>query len=526
MSTIQSIVQDLLDPSSYPEKTSSVELIETHISYIFLTGRFVYKIKKPVDFGFLDFTTPEKRRHFCQQEVFLNSRLSPDVYLGVVEIRKNRGRFSIGDSGETVEYAVKMRQLPRERMMGALLAKGAVTPTMIQRVADKIASFHARAEHSPEIARLGGLEAVKVNVSENFQQTERYIGKTVTREIYNCLRAYSQAFIQVNEALFKQRESQGKVRDCHGDLHTAQICLENGIAILDCIEFNERFRYSDVASDIAFLAMDLDYHGRPDLSRLLMESYVQQLDDPGLWPFLDFYKVYRAYVRGKVASFSLDSPTLTGEQSRAFSETARRYFDLAYSYVPLLEGAALFLFTGLMGTGKSSVARELAQHTGALVISSDEVRKEMAGIPSTEHRYVPWGKDIYSLELSSKTYEELLTRARAEIAQGRPVILDAAYGKRELRRQAQQLAVEITMPFWVIETRCPEETVRQRLDIRLELGNAASDGRWELFARQKEQFEEVTEVPRAHHIILDTSRPMEEIAATLLKELYVRKLAA
>jgi hypothetical protein len=319
------MVQALLQPEAYSHEVAGVELVETHVSYLLLTGEHVYKVKKPVDYGFLDFTTLEKRRHFCHQEVALNRRISPEVYLGVSEVRQHQGRYTIDGAGEgpgvTVEYAVKMRQLPRQRAMNLLLQQGLVSPKDIRRLAAKIARFHARAAASPEITRQGGLERVRQNIQENFDQTQRFIGACLSRETYQALVAYSEAFLAGHAPAFPRRAQEGRIRDCHGDLHTAQIFLlepgptpegalgdYDGISIIDCIEFNDRFRYCDVAEDMAFLAMDLDFHGRADLSRQFVQDYVAASGDLGVLELLDFFKVYRAYVRGKVTAFRLEIP--------------------------------------------------------------------------------------------------------------------------------------------------------------------------------------------------------------------------
>lgn len=305
------LVQALLKPQVYPGEVTNVEIVETHISYLFLTGEHVYKVKKPVDYGFLDFTTLDKRRYYCYEELELNRRISPDVYLGVVEIREQDGSYAIDGPGKTVEYAVKMRQLPEERAMKVLLERGEVSDEDMRHFAAKIAGFHSRAKTGPEITRFGDLEAVRENKEENFLQTEKYVDTTLSEDSFDDIVAYSRAFMDERKELFHRRAKEGRIRDCHGDLHTAQIFLETDpergqggiISIIDCIEFNERFRYSDVAEDIAFLAMDLDFHGRPDLSRLFVETYVEESGDPGVLDVLNFFKAYRAYVRGKVTSF-------------------------------------------------------------------------------------------------------------------------------------------------------------------------------------------------------------------------------
>lgn len=519
-------VRALLEPEAYPEeeRPREVRLVETHISWLFLTGRFVYKVKKPVNFGFLDFTALEGRRHFCHEEVRLNRRLSPDVYLGVVEVVRRGGRYALYGAGEVVDYAVRMRQLPGDRWLSVLLERGQAGEAEVRRVARRIARFHRSAETGPEVTRTGALETVRFNAEENFRQTEPYIGRTLDRPLYERVRAYTRAFLEVREPLFRRREREGRIRDGHGDLHAAQINLEDGIAIIDCIEFNTRFRYGDVAADLAFLAMDLDRHGRPDLERVLVEEWVRETGDRGALEVLPYYKCYRAYVRGKVESFRLDEPGLPEAERTAAGERARRYFALAGEYARL-RGPALLLTAGLMGTGKSTLARGLAEALGARLLSSDVVRKELAGIPPEEHRYEPWGEGIYSPSFTERTYRELHGRARALLRRGEVVVVDASYRARAWREEARRVAEEVGAPFWVVETACPEGEVLRRLAGRLAGAPTASDGRPELLSAQRAHFEPLEEVPVASLLRVDTSGPPEASLASALHELYRRWLA-
>ncbi|MBI2856285.1 MAG: AAA family ATPase [Chloroflexi bacterium] len=524
MADLKALVAALMQPDAYPERPQSVETVETHISHIFLTGDYAYKVKKPVDFGFLDFTTLEKRRHYCQQEVLLNQRLSPDVYLGVVEIREADGRYAIEGPGTTVEYAVKMRQLPRERALTRLLQEGQVSQEDIRGIARLVADFHSRADTTPEIARLGGIEAVRQNTRENFDQTIDQVGAAISREQYDDLKAYTEAFLEVKESLFQERAQGGYIRDCHGDLHSAQIFMENGVSIIDCIEFNERFRYSDVASDIAFLAMDLDYHGRPDLSGVLAQEYVRVSGDVGVWDLLDFYKVYRAYVRGKVEGFRLSDSNLSQQERDNLLERARRYFGLAHYYVEPLRGHALFITAGLVGTGKTHVAAELARRWGLEMISSDVVRKELAGISPTEHRVEAFEGGIYGAEFSARTYDEMLSRARGYISRDKSVILDASFRRAEERLRAAGLAEKMGAYFAALECVAPETVVRERLEERLRREGEASDGRWEIYQQQKTAFEPLTELPEEKQILVDTSHPEGEVIFRLVKDIFRSRL--
>ena len=333
-------LEALLKPQAYPHKPREIKVVQTQMSFVFLTGDYVYKVKKPVNLGYLDYTTLEKRSFFCHQEVDLNRRLCPNAYLAVVPItmslrgaKRRSNLLRIEGQGEAVEYAVKMRQLPQERMMDVLLPQGKVTKEMIARVAQKLADFHQKAKTNAEIAAFGKLDIIRQNTDENFDQTEKYTGISISRLSYDHTRSYTKDFIRNNANLFGKRVNEGKIRDCHGDLHAAHVCFTADICIYDCIEFNDRFRYSDVASEIAFLAMDLDRCQRADLSKHFMNTYVTLSRDKELLQLLDFYKCYRAYVRGKVESFKLDDPLISGNEKAKALENAQRYFQLAESYI-------------------------------------------------------------------------------------------------------------------------------------------------------------------------------------------------
>ena len=303
------------------------------MSFLFLTGDYVYKIKKPVDLGYLDYTTLEKRRFFCQQEIELNRRLCPEVYLEVVPIVSSEGQIHLGGKGQAIEYAVKMKQLPGERMMDRLLPQNRVTEEMVVGVAEKLAAFHGKAKTSPEISAYGKLDAIIVNTEENFTQTEKYVDISIPFLKYQHIQTYTNDFIKINRSLFDKRITDGRIRDCHGDLHAAHVCLSNGIYIYDCIEFNDRFRYGDVASEAAFLAMDIDRFQRADLSQAFVNAYISFSRDEEIRKLLNFYKCYRSYVRGKVSCFMLDDLHVSEEEKTSALAAARKYFELAESYI-------------------------------------------------------------------------------------------------------------------------------------------------------------------------------------------------
>jgi len=302
---------------------------------VFVTRDFVYKLKKAVDFGFLDFTTLEKRHYFCEKELELNRRLCGDMYLEVVSINRS-DIIKIKGEGETVEYAVKMKRMPQEDMMSRLLEEGKVNSRLIDRIAKTIAKFHSKAETNQKISEFGSLAIMETNWKENFEQTSEFMGKTISPKNFELIRGRIVDFMKRNVAFFERRMAEGRVRDCHGDIHSGNIFVTDRIYIFDAIEFNERFRYSDVANDVAFLAMDLDFKDRTDLSNFFMERYITYSGDWELTTLLPFYKCYRAYVRGKVISFKLKDPNIGSEEKKAAIKEAKAYFKLASVYAKTL----------------------------------------------------------------------------------------------------------------------------------------------------------------------------------------------
>ncbi|HIJ79034.1 MAG: hypothetical protein OEY01_08455 [Desulfobulbaceae bacterium] len=325
-------IQFMLQPEIYPHPVSEVTLVQTHISYVLLAGDYVYKIKKPVDFGFLNFTTLEKRRHFCEQELVLNRRLCPDLYLGLATVTQEGDTFALDGAGVPVDYAVKMARMPEEAMMAKAIARGEVTESTLDAIVDLLVPFYEKADGGEQIKEFGTAKAVSVNVLENFEQTQGFIGcPALSQAQFDAISSYARDFLGKQD-LFASRIQAGRVRDCHGDLYSANICLADEIYIFDCIEFNQRFRYCDVASDVAFLAMDLDFHGLAPLSDYFISRFCGASGDSDLKKMLNFYKCYRAYVRGKIGLFTAHAPEVDEVTKQGCFAQAKKYFELAERY--------------------------------------------------------------------------------------------------------------------------------------------------------------------------------------------------
>lgn len=523
------LVTSLLRPGAYPPGPAGpagpVELLQTHISYILLTPFFAYKIKKPVDFGFLDFTTLDKRLHMCEEEVRLNSRLAPGVYIGVVKITEESGEFYMEGEGEAVEYAVKMRRLPARYMLDRQLAAGHAGPATIGRIAGAIASFHAGADRNARISAFGTPKAIGANATENFSQTLPFIGtgegKTISAPLYKKIKTFSDGFLKDNEHLFIERAEKGFIRDCHGDIHCEHISVGgggDGVEIIDCIEFNERFRFSDTISDAAFLSMDLDYRGRHDLSLAFDEAYLKASGDFNGRRLLDFYRCYRAYVRGKVEGFKSAEPEV-GEEEKALAEFSARYhFHLSGMYAGTGYRPMMVVVRGLPGTGKSTVAGALSNRTGFALLSSDRIRKELASISPCQRAPAPFEEGIYSPSFTAKTYAGMIKRAAALLASGRPVILDATFSKAANIEKALEAAIGAGALFHLVECACADEVARERIEQRSagQAAPVASDADWGVYVRQRQSFE-LWDGPALR---LDTARPLAVIISGFAREIF------
>lgn len=504
----------LMRPESYPEPTGPIEHRETHVSHLYFTDHHVYKIKKPVDFGFLNFTTLDRRRFYCLEEVRLNRHFCPDTYLDVIEIRQNAGRIRIDGAGEIIDYAVRMRRLPAERMLVHLLQiKDPALPMEMRRVGQRIARLH----RSADIIRcdVGGrsdLDTIHHNWQENFIQTAPFVGHTLVEHGQALCAAYVERFLAEQTPLLRFRQKAGFVREGHGDLHAEHICLTDPVRIYDCIEFNRRFRVADITADLAFLLMDLDFRQRRDLAGIVLRAYREEFGaDDDLPRLLPFYKLYRAWVRGKVESLLFADTAADTESRTAAGKRARRYFGLALGY---LCPPVLVMTCGLMGVGKTTVGDRLAAVLGVSLLRSDELRKELADVPLTAGRDEPFGAGLYSTEMSTRTYDLLLKRALAALTDGRPVIADASFLSRDERHRFAAAARKSGVSAIVALMECPSEVALARLDRRQAEGYDASDGRRELAADQARLFE--PPAPDENIIRIDTTTDVDYNVQRLL----------
>jgi aminoglycoside phosphotransferase family enzyme/predicted kinase len=518
--TPQEIVEFFLRPTSYTHDVDNVHHSQTHVSHLFFAGDYVYKVKKPVDMGFLDFSTLEKRRAAAMAELELNRRVAPDVYLDIAAVhRDDSGRLSFNTPALVEEVAVVMKRLPEDQRLTNLIDSGAASPAMMRDLGRRVADFHKRAETSPGIAQYGSLETVRQNWDENFEQTESFIGRTLSQETWETCRQEIERFMRAYTDLFERRVEEGWIRDCHGDMQTDDIFIDpaTGAAqVLDCIEFNKRFRYSDTVSDIAFLSMNLRHRGANDLAEAFLDAYYEYSDDEPIPSLLRFYESYRAYVRGKVRGFVIDQPGPNAEEKAAVTEEARGFFDRSLSDAVRLR-PRLVLAIGIMGSGKTKHARELARRSGARVLHSDVLRKQRAGLDPHDEQKVPFGTGIYSSEWTERTYTALLEEARKELTLGNSIVLDASWSKARYRALAREVASEREALFAVMECSAPDDVLRVRLS---KPARSITDGRLELLDDQRAAYERPDAEEAEMLLQIDTSGDFQQAATRAFKTLF------
>ena len=516
----QELIDFLLEPSSYPHKPPDVTHLQTHISDVFIAPPFVYKIKKPVDLGFLDFTTLEKRKHFCGVEVELNRRLCPGVYLGVEEITSADGKLALGGRGDTVEYAVKMKRLPESGFLQGKLERGEVTGEDMRRLAGRLVDFYASQPGREDITSSGMPAGIRLNIDDNLSISGRFVEKTISPSAYGAVLYFNARYFAGCSGFFLKRMEEGRIKDCHGDLHLDHINMgPEGICIYDCIEFNERFRYIDTASDIAFLAMDLDYCGRPDFARLFVAETAALMNDAGIYKVLDFYKCYRAFVRGKVESIKAFEPEVPGGEKELSIEKAKKYFRLGLRYALFGSAPSVIVTFGIIGTGKSTLARMIAGELSTTIYSSDAVRKEITGTTAGERRYEGWGGGIYTSDITEKTYGEIIGRALREAEKNMTAVLDASFSKRKWRDLLIHEARAAGVKVYFVRTTAPVEEVELRLLRREREGTSISDATAAILPRFLAEWEEPLDTGDAPLFRVDTLKPGSEALDTLFKEM-------
>jgi uncharacterized protein len=494
------LIAAMMDPSFYPKPPPEIIHKETHISHVFLAGELVYKIKKAVRFSFLDYSSLDNRVHFLNEELRLNRRLAPSVYLAVMPITLDRSGWHLGGDGPPEEYALVMRRLPERRMLPFLLETRQLTSEMISELAEVLAKFHMQAKRITLPDAFGYPKALAQKWNDNFCELEPWVKTSIDVEAVGVLKNFGARFIDRHHDLLIQRAQGGWIRDVHGDLHCEHVCFApEGIQIFDCIEFSAKIRQCDLASEMAFLAMDLAVRGGGFAIKPLFARYRELLEDPEMPVLLPFYQAYRAVVRAKVHAL----------RAGGINQEATRYlhFAVRFTWDPIKP--FVVMISGLTGSGKSTLARELGARLGMPVINSDAIRKAIAGKPGRQA--VPLNRGIYSSKMTEKTYTKIAQEAEKQIFQRTGAILDATFGRKRHREKMIRLAKRHEIPLVLIHCTAPDKLTKKRLDQRDAEGTDLSDGRWEIFLAQQAAYEPVEEIPSECSLKLNTDASVEQL---------------
>src|SRR5688572_2794949 len=506
-----SLLEAMMSPDFYPNPCDRVTHKETHISHLFFAGDLVYKVKKQVRFSFLDYSSLAKRRHYLQEELRLNRRLAPSVYLGVLPIARDESGWRLGGWAETGEYTLVMRRLPEKRMLRFLLDTHQASGEMMAELAKLLAGFHTKAERVSGIDPSEYVSSLETRWTENLTDLEPFLDHDSDRDGLHAIRRAGAAFLQERKALLMRRAAAGWIRDVHGDLHTEHICFApEGIQIFDCLEFSGSLRRCDLASEVAFLTMDLAACGAASLGDLLWDRYRESLLDSDMPDLLPFFECYRALVRAKVHAL----------RSGRWNDETARYFHIAQRFAWGLSKSFLVLVCGLPGSGKSTLARALGERLHMPVHNSDIIRKK--NFPTKGRRAVELNRGIYGPAVTAKTNEALARAAEREILAGNGSILDATFGRKSQRMRMARLATAYKVPFIVIHCSTSEAATALRLRLRVAQGTDASDAQWDTYVAHKAAYEPIDELTPECVLKLETDAPVDELVRRCERFLRLR----
>jgi uncharacterized protein len=506
------LIAAMLEPGFYPNCPAEVSHKETHISHLFFAGDLVYKIKKAVRFSFLDYSTLGKRRYFINEELTLNRRLAPTVYLEVVPIGRGPSGWRLGASENPLEFALLMRRLPDRRMLPALLQSAQVTAEMMHSLAQALATFHAHAQQVNSAGAAIHFDTVARQWRDNLEDVEQLIGNPIDLDDYVAIKAFGDNFLDKNRGFISRRALDGWERDGHGDLHCEHVCFApEGIQIFDCIEFDPELRCCDLASEIGFLLMDLEARGGAHLNEPLLIRYRDLINDSRLSDLLPYYKCYRALIRGKVEALRAGA-----------NGAAARYFIIAGRQTWSLYGPFVMVVCGLTGSGKSTLARELSERIGIAAINSDVVRKELT---KKSGRGVTFNQGIYSSQITEKTYGKMFSETDRRLARGQSVILDATFAQRRYRETLLVVAARHHVPVYFLHCAASDSLTQTRLHERAMNENEVSDGRWEIYLKQKAIEEPLDESSGEVCLELCADRSVEDLRRSC-EQFLRRRLAA
>jgi len=517
------LIQGLLQPAAWLDSVTEIRHIETHISTVLLTGEYAYKIKKPVDLGFLDFSTLALRKHFCEEEIRLNGRLAPQIYLDVVPITGTREQPVVSGSGQTIEYAVRMKQFEPD----ALLANypNLLTVELMDQLAQIVADFHSCIAVADLDQPFGTAQTVFAPMEENFTQIRELLDLADDHQRLNQLENWSRAQLELLQDLLVERRKGGFIRECHGDMHLGNIALvDDQILIFDGIEFSPSLRWIDTISEIAFLIMDLQEKGRADLAQRFLNSYLAITGDYASLRLLRFYQTYRAMVRAKVDVIRLQQPDLSPADKESVLQDYRTYLSQAEGYTRKVE-PALIIAHGLSGSGKSTVIMELLGPLCAIQIRSDIERKRLSGLTATSVSGAGIDQGIYQPQATELTYGHLKKLAEVIVKAGFVAIVDATFLKQSYRHSFHELAQQLGVPFLMLDFDAPEGVLRERIDRRLAEGGDPSEANQSVLDAQLRNQQPLTTAEQALSIKITPEKSAEvgEVEQYLKRQAGVQK---
>lgn len=503
------LIRSLQNPALYDPPAQCFAVIETHISWVMLTGLYAYKIKKPIDLGFLDFSTLKKRRYYCEEELRLNRRLAPQLYIGLVAITGGPAKPVLNGMGPAFEYAVKMVQFPQEAQLDRVMARGGLRPAHIDSLAQLIAGFHQRIAIAGQDTLYGSPVNVYQPGEENFLHIRPHLTEPADIEQLERLHTWSETENTRLLSFFEQRKADSFIRECHGDMHLDNMALQDDqITIFDCLEFNENLRWIDVMSEAAFLMMDLDSRGASALGWRFLNAYLAAGGDYQGLRLLRYYLVYRALVRAKVACIRLGQTGLSEEEARAARLQYQRYAGLAERCTQP-RATPLIITHGLSGSGKTTHTQRLLETLGAIRVRSDVERKRLFGLNPEARTVSGIGTGLYTADTSHRTYQHLADLARTVIESGYPAIIDAAFLKHAQRNMFHDLAAHLGVPFVILSYQAPEAVLRARITQRAQKGFDASEADIRVFEHQLATFESISPEELTYTLDIDSQQPPE-----------------
>lgn len=506
------LIKNLLSNEPYDHPAPKLALIETHIAWVILTGKYAYKIKKPVNFGFLDFSTLEKRKYYCEEELRLGQQFSSEIYLAVVPITGTKEQPQINGAGPVLEYAIKMHEFPQENLLSSLLKRGCLTENRIEQLGELIAEFHKKAPIAPKASRFGLPKEVHAPTQQNFEQIAPLLSKASDIKQLERLTAWADQQFEQHQPLLQERKKQGFIRDCHGDLHLANIIIYNNkLVLFDRLEFNEDLRWTDVIADLAFLMMDLTEKKQTNFSNQLVNTYLYYTEDYQGLALLPYYLSYRAVVRAKIALFRLKQEGLNNEEKKEIQHAYYNYIKLAEFYT-YPSKPCLLITHGLSGSGKTTIAKNAVKYCGAIQINSDIIRKNLFNILLHASSNSKLNSGIYTVRATKKTYKKLENLAKIIINAGFTALVDASFLQHTQRTVFYKLSKQLKIPFYILHCQINDSEITQRIKNRLNNPTRISEANLTVLLDQKKNIEPLTNAEKEYTLIIkDKQIPLKNI---------------